>query len=161
MGWHTVTVEGRKMYERSDGVRVSSTQEVDAIEEANKLPPPRDFIRCSFDDDEVEVEEMSRLESGIIFLIMIIILIVIAVTCSGCMRTDNHLEKYVDGELVTLHYTSNTSWATDSNLQKITIKPDGTIVIEGYEKREDGVKGTAIIGGVPVGFESVPDSPVE
>lgn len=35
MSWHTVTHEGKKMYERG-GVRVSSTQQIAAIEQQEK-----------------------------------------------------------------------------------------------------------------------------
>jgi hypothetical protein len=67
-------------------------------------------------------------------------LLLIALLCTGCQRTDKQDEMYYpNGQIKSLHYTSITSWGTDSAFEKATISPDGTLTAEGYRKNEDSI----------------------
>jgi hypothetical protein len=68
-------------------------------------------------------------------------MLALSVACGGCMRTDNHREEYYrNGNLKSLHYTSSTSWATDSGSDLISIDPNGLVKAVNYGKQEDSIK---------------------
>ncbi len=81
MGWNKTSVEGKVMWEDSGGVRVSSTEEVDAIEKSRKLPPPRNFMVDFPDNDEEEVidGELGPVGMCVVIGIMVILMLIIGI----------------------------------------------------------------------------------
>ena len=78
MSWSKTTVEGQTMYERSDGVRVSRTQDIDAIERQEKVE--MDYWRTNqsnriydYNDD---VEEHGKDEANPVGLALVFIMVV-------------------------------------------------------------------------------------
>ena len=84
MSWHTIDVEGRKMYER-DGVRVNSTEQIDIIEkaerdvsEARKARQPA-WMRESEEEPDVELEPLGTTARIVVLSIMAVLILIILI----------------------------------------------------------------------------------
>lgn len=81
MSWNKTTVDGQTMYERSDGVRVSRTQDIEAIELQEKLEMEdwRDnqSNRFYYDDDmeEYNKDEINPVGLALVSVMMIALII--------------------------------------------------------------------------------------
>ena len=73
-----------------------------------------------------------------IIAITIVVILIIVCLMQSCQRTDYELY-HPNTDLIKLR-VSSTSIATDSKSSLIEIDPNGTVWIEGYEKKEDSLK---------------------
>ena len=79
MSWNKTTVEGQTMYERSDGVRVSRTQDIEAIERQECVRSDKfmgDYINYQDDTREYSGNDEVNPIGLALVIIMIVSLIV-------------------------------------------------------------------------------------
>ena len=71
------------MWRRSDGVTVRSTEEIEAIENAGKIPR-KEVVRFEYpDEEEIEYEAMPVWFVRLVWVIVCIILLIMALTMRG------------------------------------------------------------------------------
>ena len=78
MSWHKTDVEGKVMWERSDGVRLSRTEDIDALEraETESLKKRTPHPRFTFEKDDGYEEEPFGIVGQTILLVLIVSLMI-------------------------------------------------------------------------------------
>jgi len=81
MSWNKTTVDGQTMYERSDGVRVSRTQDIDAINRQEQLEMEswrsNRQINAYYDEDMINQEDEKPSTSTVILVLILLIALLV------------------------------------------------------------------------------------
>jgi len=75
MGWHSVDVAGKRMWEDPSGVRVESWEQIEAVNKSRELPPPRAYPEWYEDEIEENLEPINPVVSAIIFIMIIAVIL--------------------------------------------------------------------------------------
>ena len=77
MSWTKVDVEGRVMWERSDGIRVDSTQSIDAIEKAESEALRKSFEEMIYTRESWDLEKQNKTDEDENPLVQLIIFAIV------------------------------------------------------------------------------------